>query len=344
MNTISSTDQASETTTVASTEAADAQAANVETANVEPGAVATEATATVGTRLRYRRAYAAMLPIYAQMDPEKLRQVNADVPSVVTTCVGCLEMIQTYRPQVVEELPRFPIDKLDNLEACAMGAGVAHTQFLGASAPAEPLQAMAEKCSAARDVFATDIEALAKRGLLDGSKLKELRGTNGFKNIAWDTMFLSNILRQAWPIIAGRTGVSLAELDEAEDLADRLTMATGHRDQGPSATPAAADTRQRAFTYFMDAYEEVRRAISYLRWHQEDVDDIIPSLYANKRGPKKDDGAGIVAEPVPAPAVAGPSPIAPSPAAPSTNNGGNGGVVLSPSPLPGTPASPPFNR
>lgn len=40
--------------------------------------------------------------------------------------------------------------------------------------------------------------------------------------------------------------------------------------------------RQRAFTLFVRAYEECRRAATYLRWHEDDADDIAPSLWTKR--------------------------------------------------------------
>lgn len=66
----------------------------------------------------------------------------------------------------------------------------------------------------------------------------------------------------------------------------------------------AADVRQRAFTLFVRTYDELRRAMSYLRWHEDDVDSIIPSLWSGK-AQRKRDAADPGPEPTPAPS---PSP------------------------------------
>ncbi len=68
-----------------------------------------------------------------------------------------------------------------------------------------------------------------------------------------------------------------------------LMIAVGKREQAPQAQTAAADLRQRCFTLFVRAYDELRRSISYLRWKHEDVDTIIPSLYSGRSRKAKDD-------------------------------------------------------
>lgn len=59
--------------------------------------------------------------------------------------------------------------------------------------------------------------------------------------------------------------------------------------------------RQQELTLLVQSYEEVRRAVVYLRWHEADADTITPSLYAGR-------GRKAVAAEAPAPA---PSPNPP---------------------------------
>jgi hypothetical protein len=76
--------------------------------------------------------------------------------------------------------------------------------------------------------------------------------------------------------------VQVAELDTAETLADRLLTAVGNREQGPAVVAESAAIRQRAFTLFLQAYDDARRAVAYLRWRREDAATIAPSLYAGR--------------------------------------------------------------
>ncbi len=80
--------------------------------------------------------------------------------------------------------------------------------------------------------------------------------------------------------------------------------------------------RQRAYTVLSNAYDDVRRAISFLRWKEDDLEDIAPSLFGPRAARKKTD------KPVtPAPQ---PGPVTPAPTAP----------VATPVASPSTPAGP----
>jgi hypothetical protein len=50
---------------------------------------------------------------------------------------------------------------------------------------------------------------------------------------------------------------------------------------------AAADLRNRAFTLFTRGYDQMRRAVAFLRWDEGDADKVVPSLYAKHRRSKK---------------------------------------------------------
>jgi len=47
---------------------------------------------------------------------------------------------------------------------------------------------------------------------------------------------------------------------------------------------AAADARNRVFTLLTRRYDQVRRAVVFLRWDEGDADRIVPSLYKKHRG------------------------------------------------------------
>jgi hypothetical protein len=98
------------------------------------------------------------------------------------------------------------------------------------------------------------------------------------------------MLREQWATIAGKTAIDAAELDEGEALAEQLTRAIGGRLSNPAQLTAAADARQRAFTLFINAYDQARRVAAFLRWAEGDADKLVPSVYGTRasRTPKTD--------------------------------------------------------
>jgi hypothetical protein len=95
-------------------------------------------------------------------------------------------------------------------------------------------------------------------------------------------MALASILRDNWDKVSTKTAITLADLDQAELIGDQLVNAVGLREETPASVAEISLQRQRNFTLFLKAYDEVRRAISFLRWKEDDVERIAPSLYSGR--------------------------------------------------------------
>ena len=70
-----------------------------------------------------------------------------------------------------------------------------------------------------------------------------------------------------------------------------------------------ADIRARMFTVCVRRYDQVRRAATYMRWTQDDVDAFVPSLYA--KGPRQHKDPVVLAPPA-SPALPAAKPASPA--------------------------------
>ena len=145
--------------------------------------------------------------------------------------------------------------------------------------PPQSLPELSDRATALRARLHTDVMALAARGLISSEPLADLKGPNGYRNVSFDLESIAALLRDNWKDIEDKTAVTVDELDEAETLADQLLTEVGLRDHSTRATVESAAIRQRAYSLFFNTYDQVRRAISYIRWDTRDVDDIAPSLF-----------------------------------------------------------------
>lgn len=217
-----------------------------------------------------------------------LLPVNLDVPSVVATALGALPEILAFRERflALEDVDATRGDKLRDY-----GFALLHTQtaYRGATGPTDRTASMAEELLVIRDQLFSDAQTLGKRKLIDLTRVEKYRSGLGFKNLALDVNGLVQILRENASAIAGKTAVTSQELDHAAQLAGNIIVAVGVKAQSPAITSAITLTRQRAFTLFVRAYDELRRGITFLRWNEGDVDDIAPSLYAGRGNRKKSD-------------------------------------------------------
>ena len=129
-------------------------------------------------------------------------------------------------------------------------------------------------------------EALAHRGLVDAGRIADIRSGTGHLDVANDLLSLASILKPSWSKIASKTAIELCEVERAELLSTELIIALGARLQPNGEAPTvtqAADRRTRAFTLFLNAYDACRRVASYLRWNEDDVDQLVPSIFLKAR-------------------------------------------------------------
>jgi hypothetical protein len=236
--------------------------------------------------LLYREAFDQALPAAMAISEDELVPVNLDVPSAVATALGALPKIMTYREEA-SKLHGFDVAHFDQLQLRIFAVGHAHAKFLAASAPPEAIAALNERGIKLRDTMYHDAVALTHRGLIGADRIEEFKANVGYKNLAFDLLGLATLLRENWGTIASRTGVQLSELDEAELLGRQLMDAVGAREQAGATVAQVQEQRQRSFTLFSRSYDQVRRAIGYLRWDDE-IEEICPSLYAGRGGRRKE--------------------------------------------------------
>jgi len=260
------------------------------------------------------------------VDDADLVHINIDVMAAVTTALGVLPKVLKLRPRVEEELPRFDLSVIDKFETYVMALYEAQADYLSATRPAEPLPQLVEEATKVRDTLFADVQALVQRQLLDGEEVREVKTAVGYKALAMDLQLLANAMHRRWDVVQSKTAVLLPEILQANQLARRLLRVVGEREQAPAVAAEAAANRSRAFALFLKAYDEVRRAVTYLRWRDGDWDRFTPSLYAGrgtgKRKPETETpvpttdppteagGGATVTPPLP-PAVPG-IPVAPT--------------------------------
>ncbi len=208
--------------------------------------------------------------------------VNVDVLSAITTVLGRLPSLEGLRAELAT-LPGFDLARFAKLHDYALALGHTHFMHRIAAGRSDAPRKLASELATIRDVFRADAMALASRRLLEGVRLTKLRRSTGFQDLAFEVLALVILLREKWAEIENRTAIQLEELDYASELAGKLIVAVGRRAHAPAAIDAAAELRQRAFTLLAATYEEVRRGVAYLRWHEKDADFFAPSLFAQRR-------------------------------------------------------------
>lgn len=235
----------------------------------------------------FQAAYEATRADRESLDRADLLPINLDVGHTLTLVLSLAPGLIALRSQVESELPKFDTKQLEQLDVYARALAYAQTVYFAASTPTEHLPGLGERAAQIRDLFLSDAQALARRGVLDGKRLAELKGGVGYLNIASDVGVLARIFRENWNEVSQKSAIQASEVDEAERIFEQVTLAYAARARQPAQMLTATEDRQRAFTLLLRAYDETRRAVTYLRWREGDADKIAPSLWAGRGGREK---------------------------------------------------------
>jgi hypothetical protein len=249
-----------------------------------------------------RAAYVQIENEFASVAEADFVTINIDIPQAVSLALGTIDGLAPLRSGIVEQLPKHSIASFDKLGTYALAAWYAHLLFLNETAPKNTVKELVEEANPLRANLLRDAEAAAGRGLVQAKTVEEIRSGQGNIDTANDLVALSALFSDNWKTLQGKTAATVKEVARAGELGALLLSALGVREYAPTGPLPAADRRVRAFTLFWRAYDETRRAVSYLRWHEGDADDLAPSLYKGRGGRStKADEAAPEAAPEPAP-------------------------------------------
>ncbi|WP_441286620.1 hypothetical protein ACSRUE_30355 [Sorangium sp. KYC3313] len=261
-------------------------------------------------------AFDETLPEIEALSPDRLIAINLDIPRVVSQVLGVLPGLLALRSAIAERLPTHELASLDRLETYALAAWYAHLAWLSSGGAENALKPLLAEAAPLRENLLSDAEALARRGLLDGDTVAEIRAGQGYIDTANDLVALSALFTASWSEVAGRTAATEEEVKRAGEIGPQILAALGVREHGKGPGPTeAADRRARTFSLLVHAYDQARRAVTYLRWDEGDADAIAPSLYKGRTGraASSSDAAAAPADEAPA----GPT----EPASPAALNG-----------------------
>ena len=211
----------------------------------------------------------------------EVKQINLDTKATISTVLGVLVKLRPFRDQIAT-LPSCNMVQFDAIERYVGALSQADAYHSIATSPPDDLAEVQAEGAALRDVFYVDAQVQVRRGLISADALDELAGPVGYKNLAADLQSLSTVYLANWDKLAGTTSVKEAEIERAQQISFYLFRVVGQREQSPALVAETADMRARAFTLLTDAYDNARRAIIYLRWHEGDADIICPSLFAGR--------------------------------------------------------------
>ncbi len=255
---------------------------------------AVESTARPGSPGEAAQAFERVRAAAEALEPDDLLTINVDIPRAVSTVLGALPGIEALMP-AVRGLPGLPVTEIDALRDYAFAAWFTHLAATPASASSTKEQLLAEATPLREDMLVA-ADALAHKGLVDKETVAEIRRGSGNLDKANDLVALATLFTHAWSRVEQKTTLSWEEVEKAAELGPKLMIALSDR---PAPTGDKEDARARAFTLFARTYDQLRRAVTFLRWSERDADMIAPSIYAGKKRAKAPKAPVDDATPVP---------------------------------------------
>jgi len=227
-------------------------------------------------------AFEKRLEEIQSIDDDALAPLNLDIRAAIMTVFGALREVATHM-EAISTLSWIDQNKIGGLKEYTMAAVEAQSRWVTAMTPPENIAVLNGEALAMRNLLRSDARLLAKRGLIAPGCLASFKGHIGYKNVGFELIGRANLMRDCWSAIHDKTPTTVVEVQRAKDIGERLVYAAGCREQAPVIRAEAAKLRQQAFTLMLNSYNETRRAISFLRWHEGDAETIAPSLYAGRR-------------------------------------------------------------
>lgn len=225
-------------------------------------------------------AFQALKAEYAKLPSTALSPINLDIPRAVAVVLGAEPRVRTLLPAMEAELKSPPKAATESLRQIALGAWYAHLIAMPAKSGGSAKELL-ERATSLRARLLKAADALADAELVDGTVVARIREGSGNIDKANDLVALAALFSQSWDVIHDKTAITREQVDEAALLGPSLLVALAEAPLPKSDD--ASDARQRAFSLLVSAYDEVRRAITFVRWAEDDADTYAPSLYAKSR-------------------------------------------------------------
>lgn len=259
-------------------------------------------------------AFEALKAEYAKIPAATLIPINLDIPRAVAVVLGAEPRVRSLLPAMQATLKNPPTAAIESLRQTALGAWYAHLIAMPAKS-AGSAKELLDRATPLRAKLLKAADALADAELVDATAVARIREGSGNIDKANDLVALAALFSQSWDDIHDKTAIVQAQIDEAALLGPNLLLALAEEPLPKSDN--ANDTRQRAFSHLVGTYNEIRRAVTFVRWSEGDADTFAPSLYTKSRKRKPgasddaegegDDASDDVVDPIASPSDATPS-------------------------------------
>lgn len=224
------------------------------------------------------------LPRAMALLAESIKKINLDLNSAITTArVGWLQ-IRPLRARIAEELPKFELRVVDEFEDRMRALIESQSRYNAeADVSAKELDDLEIECARIREITYADFQSLVARGIVLASSVARIREGAGREDLAADLLDMDKEIDKARAKVGDRLWITVEEQNYLREKGTELKHALASLTVAEYNARQRIELRQRVFTLFINDYDEMRRAATYLRWREGDADALVPSLFARSR-------------------------------------------------------------
>lgn len=263
-------------------------------------------------------AFERHLEAIQQVSVEDLIHLNRDIPSLISTVRAVVVRTAPFS-SVIASLPLTDHVLLGRMADLAEGLSYIHSRVISTTRRVVEVAPLAEEAETLLAIFNGEFQMLFLRKVLPESTLPALDTTRGYKPLAANLRSVATFAQENWAKIESRCSLTAEDIKRAVSLHSEILGALGERTNDDKETLALVLLRNQTFTLLVQAYEELRHAMHYIRYKEGDADALVPSFYATRSGrSRKQDGT----EETGSTPFLGGSPAEPAPEPPPISKGG----------------------
>lgn len=211
---------------------------------------------------------------------DQLVRIFVDIPRAARCGLVAAENVAPLLPELAE-LRQLDVRPVRMLGLYSLALLHAHDVAIEGDSDQPSLSALVTEASRVREGLLRTAELLAHYGLVSVDRVATIRRGHGHADLADGVLALGRMFVDVWPRVHDKVVAKREEVDRALVLSAQLQKALGihEAEQSPlTRHTGRRHVRSQAFTLFYRAYQETRRGVTFLRWYEDDVQGIVPSL------------------------------------------------------------------
>jgi len=239
-------------------------------------ATQTAAAPAVNTR---QLAFDQTADLRRTVDPARLQPVTMDVEEGANRAKEKWRGLETLLP-ALRTLADLDIVRVERIPVLLEAVLFAREQWVAVTPDPARVRVLVAQADPLRKLLLRQwTPVLVKWGVFTQEQLDAWEAGSGHLDMGMDLVAVGEAWLARWADVAGRVPMLKPQVEQATELGRSLLAALGAKVEN-RALAAARDQYQRAFSLLVDAWDELRRGVVYLRWHDGDADELAPSLFA----------------------------------------------------------------